>query len=673
MKPTAVPLETAPISFSSLADSLHPNTLKALTGTMGLKTLSIVQEKILPMLPELVDPYTAKSGLIGEGCPRDLLVKSRTGTGKTLAFLIPAVESRQKAYEEALVAAGVEKNSREARSVIAQFGKDTVGAVIISPTRELAMQIAKEASTLAQHHRMGVKLFVGGESKGRQMREWNFGSKDIVVATPGRLMDVLENERGMDPIRRTQMFILDEADTLLDMGFRDDIERIKEYLPPSPERQTFMFSATVSRAIQQIAQSSLSQNHAFVNCVPVDSSPVHAHIPQHYTVLPSPEQQIPHIMRLIAHDQLLNPGSSKVMVFLPTTKLTEMFSDLLSSLSMACLPVGARTTIYEIHSKKTQQQRAKVSDMFRKNRAAGSVLVTSDVSARGVDYPGVTRVIQVGACKDSDQYIHRVGRTGRAGTSGRGDIVLLPWEMKFATKTLSQVPLVPVTVAELETQVRELAAEVDSDPKEFLRSSDSREPSIAKFDLPYEARADQINVAVEKSLTGMDGTIVGEAFASMLGFYAPLADVLRTSKEAVIDGLKDWATVGCKLDREPHVSSTMLQRLGMGGGGGGGGNRRRDSSFGARAPWNSSHGGSSGGGSGYDSGAPKRSAPWMGRGSSTRGGSSSGSYDRSSSFSRGSGGSRYGGEKSGGYGGSGERRSGGYERKSGGDRGYGGF
>ena len=100
--------------------------------------------------------------------------------------------------------------------------------------------------------------------------------------------------------------MLDEADTLLDMGFREEIEAITEMMPPTPKRQTFMFSATVSKAIQQVAREVLDPNHIFINCV-TEESPVHAHVPQYHTVLPSPKDQLPHILRLIAHDQLINP------------------------------------------------------------------------------------------------------------------------------------------------------------------------------------------------------------------------------------------------------------------------------------------------------------------------------------------------------------------------------
>ncbi|KAF8805541.1 DEAD-domain-containing protein [Phlegmacium glaucopus] len=166
-----------------------------------------------PLLPDLAFPYDP-STLRTKDKPRDLLVKAKTGTGKTMGFLIPAIEARLKAIDAHAKA-------------INRYATECVGTLIVSPTRELATQIAVEATNLtAKHVGFQVRVLLGGESRARQIRDWQ-GHKDIVL-------------------------ILDEADTLLHLGFRDDIESIKSYLPNSPERQTFLFSATVSPAISQV-------------------------------------------------------------------------------------------------------------------------------------------------------------------------------------------------------------------------------------------------------------------------------------------------------------------------------------------------------------------------------------------------------------------------------------
>jgi ATP-dependent RNA helicase MSS116 len=187
--------------------------------------------------------------------------------------------------------------------------KSHVGTLIISPTRELATQIANEALKVCTWHKqMEVQLLVGGMSRSNQLRQWSKGRKDIVVATPGRLKDMLSEPIVRDAMANADMLILDEADTLLEMGFTNDLNFIIDHLPK--DRQTFLFSATVSKEIAQIARKSLRQNHDVIDCVPKNESNTHQHIPQYYTILPSEKDQLPHIIRSIAHDQLVNPNSN---------------------------------------------------------------------------------------------------------------------------------------------------------------------------------------------------------------------------------------------------------------------------------------------------------------------------------------------------------------------------
>lgn len=158
--------------------------------------MSPVQAAVLPLLPELANPYDPDDS---SASPRDLLVKARTGTGKTLAFLIPAVEARIKALEkqskQAVVDSGVKYDKHAEDRAKRAIARREVGALILSPTRELATQIANEAIKLSgSHPGFEVRLFVGGVSKHMQMREWMKGRRDIVVGTPGRIRDVLENE-----------------------------------------------------------------------------------------------------------------------------------------------------------------------------------------------------------------------------------------------------------------------------------------------------------------------------------------------------------------------------------------------------------------------------------------------------------------------------------------------
>jgi ATP-dependent RNA helicase MSS116, mitochondrial len=167
--------------------------------------MSSVQAAVLPLLPELARPFNEDDP---HGSPRDLLVKAKTGTGKTLAFLVPAIEARIKAIEKAGVDA-LEKNggvpdSRVVEDAKRKYARSTVGTVVISPTRELATQIAHEATKLTHWHKgFEVKLFTGGSSRGLQLRDFQRGRNDIVVATPGRIRDVLENEDNVAQVLKT--------------------------------------------------------------------------------------------------------------------------------------------------------------------------------------------------------------------------------------------------------------------------------------------------------------------------------------------------------------------------------------------------------------------------------------------------------------------------------------
>jgi ATP-dependent RNA helicase MSS116 len=361
------------------------------------------------------------------------------------------------------------------------------------------------------------------------------------------------------------------------MGFRDDIEAITRQLPPTPERQTLLFSATVSRSVQQVARATLAQNHEYINCVSEDDSPVHAHVTQYHTVVPNADQQIPHLLCLLAHDQLSQPTKSKVIVFLPTTRMVQLFTTLLRELAPNVLPSGRNTNVYEIHSKRTQDSRTNTSDRFRQDKSGAAILVTSDVSARGVDYPGVTRVIQVGIPQSTEQYIHRVGRTGRGGTTGgRGDLVLLPWEIGFVTWQLTQVPLKPLTTEHLRSQVTELADKFDASPEAFFEGTNVKQgggvfdrrgrrdtSSPQMFAAPYTPKLLEQENALKDLLAHADEEAVKETMASMLGYYISKTPELRVRKEAVVEGLKNWAVEACKLPVPPYISPGFLERLGL--------------------------------------------------------------------------------------------------------------
>jgi len=518
-----------------------------------------------------------------------------------------------------------------------QLARNTVGTLIISPTRELATQIANEALKVCTWHKeFQVRLLVGGMSRMAQMREWQRGRKDIVVATPGRLKDFLSEAPVREIMQNTDVLILDEADTLLEMGFSNDLNFIIDSLPK--ERQTFFFSATVSREIAKVAAKALRPNHQVIDTVPKNESNVHENVPQFYTALHTEGDQIAHILRLIAHDQLTRPNS-KIILFLPTTKLTMLYSTLVRELGSS-LP--RRTNIHEIHSRLDQDKRSRASDRFRRDTNS-SILVTSDVSARGVDYPNVTRIIQVGIPGSSEQYIHRVGRTGRAGKEGgRGDLVLMPWETGF----VQQLRGIPIKALEMDDLTSELVSLADED---------------------YSEKLSHMQEKISGLMPSLDQAAIEEVFTSMIGYYVGKTSELKTSTDEIYRGLQNWSTKTAGLAQPPYLSPGFLAKLGLGRGGGGGGR----SSGGFRSGGGGGFGrGGGGGGGGFGRGGRSAGAGFGGSGGFGGGGGEGGfgGSDRGGGGGFGGGGFGGGGDRGARGGGFGRSDRGGYGGSGGGDR-----
>ncbi|CEH19528.1 dead-domain-containing protein [Ceraceosorus bombacis] len=613
-------------TFASLKGHIDYGTFKALTvKPFGYVDMSDVQREVLHLLPKLAD---VKSGEMEDGKGRDLLVKAKTGTGKTLAFMVPAVESRINAihdvergifnqpFSEMLKRhrpdfdfSSLDKHGRKA--LVRQYVANTVGTLVISPTRELATQIANEAIKLHHFHEgYECRLLVGGASRHMQLKDWRRGRPDVVVATPGRLLDLLqEDEMVRDAISATQTFILDEADTLLDMGFRDDIAKIREYLPPREQRTNFLFSATVSKEIRKLTHSLLEKSHRFIDTVPEGEENVHQNIPQFATEAPSGMDQMVHLVNLVAHDQIVNAGKSKVIIFAPTTKLTEFISELLLSKSVkSLLPCGTSTFMNVIHSGKDQDKRFRVSSQFRSYKNGAAVLVTSDVSARGVDYPGTTRVIQISVPPGADNYIHRVGRTGRAGADGRGDIILAPCEKPFLTGVLSKLaPVQELAFSDFQQELQDLCKRYDEEPEsvvdrktlKMLTGPDQR-PDPRQRREPNGFRIPQakfVGSFSEKLDPGHVQSVLGEQISRMseesgndrlvgiamshLGFISGHADALNLSKSAALEGQKEWVDSLSRGSERLYVSKMMIDKLGL--------NDRRGSGFAKACPPSSHH------------------------------------------------------------------------------------
>ncbi|XP_049629098.1 ATP-dependent RNA helicase DDX18 [Suncus etruscus] len=371
-------------SFTSLSSLVNENTLKAIK-EMGFTNMTEIQHKsIRPLL---------------EG--RDLLAAAKTGSGKTLAFLIPAVELIVK---------------------LKFMPRNGTGVLILSPTRELAMQTFGVLKELMTYHVHTYGLIMGGSNRSAEAQKLGNGI-NIIVATPGRLLDHMQNTPGF-MYKNLQCLVIDEADRILDVGFEEELKQIIKLLPI--RRQTMLFSATQTRKVDDLARISLKKEPLYVG---VDDDKTNATVDgleQGYVVCPS-ERRF-----LLLFTFLKKNRKKKLMVFFSSCMSVKYHYELLNYID---LPVLA------IHGK--QKQNKRTTTFFQFCNADSGILLCTDVAARGLDIPEVDWIVQYDPPDDPKEYIHRVGRTAR-GLNGRGHalLILRPEELGFLRYLKqSKVPL----------------------------------------------------------------------------------------------------------------------------------------------------------------------------------------------------------------------------------------
>jgi len=304
---------------------------------------------------------------------RDLLGTAQTGTGKTAAFALPLLQR-------------LSCNFRRLR-------KGTPRALILAPTRELAAQIGESIQTYGRFLRLSHTVIFGGVNQARQVKALNRGV-DVLVATPGRLLDLMQ--QGFIHLNAVEVFILDEVDRMLDMGFIPDIKRVLSQIPA--ERQTLFFSATMAPKMEELA-------HTMVR------NPVRVTIaPDELTVERIGQKVL--FVRKKNKDALLvsllsDPQINKALIF---TQMKHSANRVVEKLQA----VGINGTA--IHGNKSQAARTKALDGFKQGRFR--VLVATDVAARGLDVDDITHVINYDLPVEAETYVHRIGRTARAGANG---------------------------------------------------------------------------------------------------------------------------------------------------------------------------------------------------------------------------------------------------------------
>ena len=304
---------------------------------------------------------------------RDIMASAQTGSGKTAAFLLPTLQRLTKRSE---------KPGKGPR------------ALVLTPTRELAAQVEKNALAYAKNMRwFRTVSIVGGASFGYQIRALS-KPVDLIVATPGRLMDLMQS--GKVDFDRLEVLILDEADRMLDMGFIDDIETIVEATPS--DRQTLLFSATWDGAVGKLARK-LTKDPETIEVERVDDQ---GKIEEQLLYC----DDMRHKNRLLDHI-LRDANIDQCVIFTSTKAMTEVIADELYEKGFAanCL-----------HGDMPQGWRNRTLMDLRKGRC--KILVATDVAARGIDVPTITHVINYDLPKQAEDYVHRIGRTGRAGRTG---------------------------------------------------------------------------------------------------------------------------------------------------------------------------------------------------------------------------------------------------------------
>lgn len=317
---------------------------------------------------------------------RDIIGLAQTGTGKTAAFVLPMLHRFDETPKK----------------------RGTIRGLILTPTRELAQQVEESITTVGRFTNYSSLPVYGGVSMDNQLRRLRRGV-DIVVATPGRLLDHLD--RGTIDLSNVEVFVLDEADRMFDMGFINDVRKIISHIPQ--KRQTFLFSATMPESIRKLT-ASIQTNPEIIR-IGKQTNPAES-ITQYFFKVPQEQK-----LDLLAH--IMKAESMKsVLVFSRTRRGADKISKKLSQR-------GFKVTA--IHSDRTQAQRQNALAAFKHGRY--QVLVATDIAARGIDVEGISHVVNYDTPVYAEDYIHRIGRTGRAELTGDAITFIAPVERKYFT------------------------------------------------------------------------------------------------------------------------------------------------------------------------------------------------------------------------------------------------
>ncbi|MGY0197631.1 DEAD/DEAH box helicase [Leptothrix sp. BB-4] len=395
------------------AQPLHPKLLRAVADA-GYETMTPIQAKAIPIV------------LAG----RDVMGAAQTGTGKTAAFSLPLLHKMMR-HENAS----------------ASPARHPVRALVLAPTRELADQVANNIKAYAKHTQLRVACVFGGIDMAPQTAELKRGV-EVLIATPGRLLDHIQIKNCQ--LGQVEYVVLDEADRMLDIGFLPDLQRILSYLPKS--RQTLLFSATFSNEIKKLAQSYL-QDPVLVEVARPNATATNVE-QRFYSVSDDDKRSV--VRQLLRQREL-----SQAIIFV-NSKLGA------ARLARSFERDGLRTAA--LHGDKSQDERLKALEAFKRGEV--DLLVATDVAARGLDIADLPAVFNFDIPFNAEDYVHRIGRTGRAGASGLA--------VSLATRDDARL------VADIEKLIKK---KIDLEPIELEDDRPARRPRRREFDDVPEAAA----------------------------------------------------------------------------------------------------------------------------------------------------------------------------------------
>ncbi|EGS23377.1 ATP-dependent RNA helicase-like protein [Thermochaetoides thermophila DSM 1495] len=378
-----LPPPTNAQEFSEL--NLSEKTTKAIA-EMGFTKMTEIQRRAIP--PALAG--------------KDVLGAAKTGSGKTLAFLIPAVEML---------------------SSLRFKPRNGTGAIVVTPTRELALQIFGVARELMKYHSQTYGVVIGGANRRAEAEKLGKGV-NLLIATPGRLLDHLQNTPFV--FKNLKSLIIDEADRILEIGFEDEMRQIVKILPKE-DRQTMLFSATQTTKVEDLARISLRPGPLYINVDEEKKYSTVEGLEQGYVVVEADKRF------LLLFSFLKKMAKKKIIVFFSSCNSVKYYSELLQYIDLPVL---------DLHGKQKQQKRT--NTFFEFCNAKSGTLICTDVAARGLDIPQVDWIVQFDPPDDPRDYIHRVGRTARGNNGkGRSLLFLQPCELGFlAHLKAAKVPVV---------------------------------------------------------------------------------------------------------------------------------------------------------------------------------------------------------------------------------------